>query len=179
MKNILKRFKLPLGVALVFIALFVWAPELATRSSRVTWEYLLEMVFILPPVFILMGLMEVWLPKDNIKKWLGNDSGIRGGFLSLALGTLPTGPLYVAFPLAASLLNKGASITNVVIFLGAWAALKIPQLMVEVKFLGLSFALVRFVLTTFALVFMGLFMKGVLKRHPDKTLLGSSVQAPE
>lgn len=179
MKNILKRFKLPLGVALVFIALFIWAPELASRSSRVTWEYLLEMVFILPPVFILMGLMEVWLPKDKIQKWLGNDSGFRGGLFSLVLGTLPTGPVYVAFPLAASLLHKGASVTNVVIFLGSWAALKIPQLMVEVKFLGWRFALVRFVLTTFALVFMGLAMKVVLKRHPDKKWLESSVQVPE
>ncbi len=179
MKNILKRFKLPLGVALVFIALFIGAPELAARSSRVTWEYLLEMVFILPPVFILMGLMEVWLPKDSIQKWLGNDSGIRGGFLSLALGTLPTGPVYVAFPLAASLLHKGASITNVVIFLGAWAALKIPQLMVEVKFLGWCFALVRFALTTIALLIMGLFMKGVLLRHPDKKWLEDSTQTPE
>jgi uncharacterized membrane protein YraQ (UPF0718 family) len=179
MKNILKRFKLPLVVALVFIALFIFAPETAKSSSRVTWEYFLEMVFILPPVFILMGLMEVWLPKDKIQVWLGNDSGLRGGILSLALGTLPTGPLYVAFPLAASLLHKGASITNVVIFLGAWAALKIPQLMVEVKFLGWSFALVRFVLTTFALIFMGLFMKGVLQRHPDKKWLEESAHTPE
>ncbi|HKL60048.1 MAG TPA: permease [Sphaerochaeta sp.] len=171
MKNILKRFKLPLGVALVYIALFIFAPSTAQSSSRVTWEYFLEMVFILPPVFILMGLMEVWLPKDKIQKWLGNDSGIRGGIFSLALGTLPTGPLYVAFPLAASLLHKGASVTNVVIFLGSWAALKIPQLMVEVKFLGWGFALTRFILTTIALVIMGLVMKLALRTFPDKKWL--------
>jgi hypothetical protein len=38
--------------------------------------------------------------------------------------------------MAASLIRKGASITNMVLFLGSWAALKIPQLMVEIKFLG-------------------------------------------
>ena len=179
MKNMLKRFKLPIGVALVFVALFIFAPETAARSSKVTLEYFLEMAFILPAVFILMGLMEVWLPKDKIQKWLGNDSGIRGGFFSLALGTLPTGPLYVAFPLAASLLHKGASITNVVIFLGSWAALKIPQLMVEVKFLGLSFALVRFVLTTVALIIMGLIMKAALTKHPDKKWLEDNKEVSE
>jgi len=170
MKNLLKRFKLPIGVAIVFIALSIFAPETAVRSSKVSWEYFLEMVFILPPVFILMGLMEVWLPKENIQKWLGNDSGFRGGCLSLVLGTLPTGPLYVAFPLAASLVHKGASLPNVVIFLGAWAALKIPQVMIEVKFLGWSFAIVRFILTTVALIIMGLIMKAVLKKHPDKKM---------
>lgn len=174
MKNFLKKFKLPVTVALVFILLFIFFPDVALRSSLVTWEYFLEMVFILPPVFILMGLMEVWLPKDKIQKWLGNDSGLRGGILSLALGTLPTGPVYVAFPLAASLLHKGASITNVVIFLGSWAALKIPQLMVEVKFLGLKFTLVRFGFTTVALVLMGLFMKGILQKFPDKAWLENS-----
>jgi len=179
MKNILKKFKLPIGVALIFIALFIFAPETAERSSKVTLEYFLEMAFILPAVFILMGLMEVWLPKDNIQKWLGNDSGFRGGFLSLALGTLPTGPLYVAFPLAASLLHKGASITNVVIFLGSWAALKIPQLMVEVKFLGWSFAIIRFIFTTLALIIMGLVMKAVLKNHPDKEWLDSGENVPD
>ena len=171
MKNIIRQFKLPLGVALIYILLFIFSPDMAVRSSQVTWEYFLEMVFILPPVFILMGLMEVWLPKDKIQVWLGNDSGLRGGIFSLALGTLPTGPVYVAFPLAASLLHKGASITNVVIFLGSWAALKIPQLMVEIKFLGLTFALIRFVLTTVALIIMGLFMKAMLQRFPDKKWL--------
>lgn len=179
MKKFLKQFKLPLGVALVYILLFVFSPDIARRSSEVTWEYFLEMAFILPPVFILMGLMEVWLPKDKIQKWLGNDSGLRGGFFSLALGTLPTGPVYVAFPLAASLLHKGASITNVVIFLGSWAALKIPQLMVEIKFLGLPFALTRFALTTIALIIMGLFMKAVLTRFPDKEWLKSRENLPD
>ncbi len=174
MKNLLKRFKLPLGVALVFIILAIFAPDTAFRSSVVTWDYFKEMAFILPPVFILMGLMEVWLPKDKIQKWLGNDSGLRGGFYSLVLGTLPTGPVYLAFPLAASLLHKGASITNVVIFLGSWAALKIPQLMVEVKFMGWSFALTRFVLTTLALIIMGSVMKLILLKFPDKTWIESN-----
>ncbi|HKM05432.1 MAG TPA: permease [Sphaerochaeta sp.] len=174
MKNTIKKIMLPLVVVLLYVALFIFAPDTAIRSSQVTWEYFLEMVFILPPVFILMGLMEVWLPKDKIQKWLGNDSGIRGGFFSLALGTLPTGPVYLAFPLAASLLRKGASVTNVVIFLGSWAALKIPQLMVEVKFLGLGFAATRFVLTTFALILMGLSMKAFLRKFPDKKWLESS-----
>lgn len=179
MKNFLNKFKLPLGVLTVFIFLYIFSAETAARSSQVTWEYFMEMAFILPPVFILMGLMEVWLPKDKIQVWLGNDSGLRGGLFSLILGTLPTGPLYVAFPLAASLLHKGASITNVVIFLGSWAALKIPQLMVEVKFLGWNFALLRFVLTTAALVLMGLFMKGILQKFPDTKWLEEGEKTPD
>jgi uncharacterized membrane protein len=52
-----------------------------------------------------------------------------------------------------------------IIFLGSWAALKIPQLMVEVKFLGIPFTGLRFGLTLAALVIMGLIMEAILGRH--------------
>lgn len=175
----MKKFIPPILIALVYLGLFIWLPEAALRSSKVTLDYFKEMAFILPPVFLLMGLMEVWLPKDKIQSWLGNDSGLRGSILSVALGTLPTGPVYVAFPIAASLLKKGASVANVVLFLGSWAALKIPQLMVEVKFLGWSFAALRFVLTLLALVLMGTLMKAVLSRFPDKAWQKQNQEKPE
>ena len=170
MKTI-KKFTAPILILIVFIGLAIWMPDTAARSSLVTWDYFKEMALIMPPVFILMGLMEIWIPKDKIQKWLGSGSGIKGAGIALALGTLPTGPLYVAFPMTATLIRKGASITNMVIFLGSWAALKIPQLMVEIKFLGISFTLVRFVLTLLALVLIGLLMEIILRRHPDKDWL--------
>jgi len=170
MKTI-KKFKAPILVLLVFIGLAIWMPDTAVRSSLVTWDYFKEMALIMPPVFILMGLMEVWIPKDKLQKWLGSGSGFKGAVIAFALGTLPTGPLYVAFPMTATLIRKGASITNMVIFLGSWAALKIPQLMVEIKFLGISFTLLRFGLTLLALVLIGLLMEIILRRHPDKAWL--------
>lgn len=71
----------------------------------------------------------------------------------------------------SKVIGKGASFTNMVIFLGSWATLKIPQLMIEIKFLGLSFTLVRFVLTLLALAIIGLLMEIILRRHPDKAWL--------
>ncbi|MEA3422327.1 MAG: permease [Bacillota bacterium] len=165
MMDTIKKFKFPILIGFVFVALAILAPVTAARSTRVTWDYFKEMALIMPPVFILMGLMEVWVPKDKIKKWLGNGSGIRGGLISLVLGTLPTGPLYVAFPMTATLIRKGASLTNMVIFLGSWAALKIPQLIVETKFLGIPFTGLRFGLTLVALVIMGLIMEAILGRN--------------
>jgi uncharacterized membrane protein YraQ (UPF0718 family) len=161
--KIVKQLKFPILIIFVFIGLAIWNTDVAIRSSQVTFNYFKEMVLIMPPVFILMGLMEIWIPKEKILKWLGNGSGFKGVALSIALGTLPTGPLYIAFPMTATLLRKGASITNMVIFLGSWAALKIPQLMVEIKFLGIAFASLRFVLTLSALVLVGKLMEFILR----------------
>jgi len=161
-------FRFPIIIAAVFVVLAIWLPDLAKRSSIVTSEYFIEMVLILPPVFILIGLLEVWIPTDKVQRWSGSDSGTKGIVFSLALGTLPAGPLYVAFPIAASLLRKGASISNVVIFLGSRAALKIPMLIVEIEFLGLAFASLRFILTLVAIILIAKLMEFILKIKPDK-----------
>ena len=166
--KMIKKFKAPILVLFVFIGLSIFAPDTAGRSTTVLWDYFKEMALIIPPVFILLGLMEVWIPKNKIQKWLGSGSGIKGAGIAFALGTLPTGPLYVAFPMTATLIRKGASYANMVIFLGSWAALKIPQLMVEIKFLGISFTLIRFGLTLLALVLIGSLMEFILRRSPDK-----------
>jgi len=70
-----------------------------------------------------------------------------------------------AFPIAAELLRKQASVMNVIIFLGVWASLKIPQIGVEIQFLGLSFALWRFVLTLASVILIGFIIGQVTRKE--------------
>ncbi|MFA5468927.1 MAG: permease [Sphaerochaetaceae bacterium] len=163
----MKKFIPLIVVGVLFIILAIWWPPKALASAEVTLDYLKEMILIMPPVFLLMGLLEVWIPKEKIQNWLGNSSGLKGGLLSVLLGTLPTGPVYVAFPLAAYLLEQGASVRNIILFLGSWAALKIPQMMLEIKFLGLKFAVVRFFLTLFFLLIVGQIMNLAFKKKRE------------
>ena len=96
-------------------------------------------------------------------KYIGEASGMKGILLSLTLGALPTGPLYIAFPMAAALIRKGAKISNIVIFLSAWACIKIPQEIVELQFLGLHFMLSRLILTIAFVIIMGLLIEMIMK----------------
>ena len=142
-------------IAVADLLVWIFWPAQAAPVIRNTWDYLVEMVVILIPVAVMMGLFEVWVPKQLIGKYLGRESGWKGILLALLFGSAPTGPLYVAFPIAAMLLKKGASPLNVIILLDAWAAIKIPQLLVETKFLGPSFMLVRLSLTVPSAILMG------------------------
>ncbi len=113
------------------------------------------MAFILPAVLVIMGLFMVWVDRGLVVKYLGEGSGLKGLLISLLLGTLPTGPLYVGFPLAAALLKKGARVANVLVFLCSWAALSIPAELMELRFMGWKFMVARLALTVVVIVLAG------------------------
>ncbi len=148
-------------VGSVLIALFPARRHLVLTTAR---KFLVEMALILPAVMLLMGLFNVFVPKDTVVKYLGRTAGLKAIFLGILLGALPTGPLYVAFPLAAALLKKGARVSCIVAFLSAWACIKIPQEMVELQFMGFRFMAARLVLTVFFVVIMSLVIEKAVDR---------------
>ncbi len=127
-------------------------PSDGERAMRASLENLREMAFILPAVLVIMGLFMVWVDRTVVVKYLGSSSGLRGMLICIALGTLPTGPLYVGFPLAAALLKKGARPANVLAFLCSWAALSIPAELMELRFLGWRFMLARLGFTVMCII---------------------------
>ncbi len=155
-------------VLLVTVILSSFFPDKRPELINVSWGFLIEMAAILPAVMILMGLFAVFVPKDTIVNHLGETSGIKGIALALFFGALPTGPLYLAFPLAAVLIKKGARISNIIVFLSAWACIKIPQEMMELQFLGVKFMAARLVLTIVFVIVMGLIIEGLLEWEEKK-----------
>lgn len=104
-----------------------------------------EMALVILPVFILLGLLDVWVPRETMVKYMGEGSGIKGVILSIILGSAAAGPLYGAFPVAAVFMKKGAKFSNILIFIGAWSTTKIPMFLFEISALGARFAVTRLV----------------------------------
>ncbi|MEZ4509536.1 MAG: permease [Eubacteriales bacterium] len=101
------------------------------------------MLSVLPPIFILLGLLDVWVDRATMMKYTGKGSGVKGVLIAFLLGSAAAGPLYAAFPFAGIMLKKGSSLTNVLIFIGAWSTTKIPLLAFEAASMGLKFMLIR------------------------------------
>ena len=146
------------------ICVYFWDPEKGLSIVLISKNYLLEMLSILPPILILIGLFEVWVPKRVIEKAMGQASGIKGILVSFLVGTATMGPLYVAFPIVVSLLKKGASLLNASIFLCVWASIKIPMILFEIKFLGLDFAVLRLTLTIPSIIVISLILNMILNK---------------
>lgn len=116
---------------------------LAAKIAGIAYYSLKEMLCVIPMIFLLLGLLDVWVPKETIVRHLGAESGLKGIALSFLLGAAASGPLYGAFPVAAVMMKKGAKFNNILIFIGAWSTTKIPMLLFEISNLGPTFALTR------------------------------------
>ncbi len=123
----------------------------------------IEMVTFVPFLFIIVGLFDVWVPKEKIQKHIGQESGIKGIVLVVLLAMLQAGPLYGAFPVAYLLYKKGASIRNIFIYLGAFSSMKIPMLGIEIGYLGIQFSLVRTLVSLPLFIGIGYLMERYLK----------------
>jgi len=146
--------------AIAYIAMSIINPGMGAASVGNSFYYIKEMIMIMPVIFVMTALLDLWVPKEKIMKYLGKEAKVKGIVLSLALGSISAGPIYAAFPLCVMLHKKGASIKNLVIILSAWAVIKVPMLLNELKFLGFEFMAVRWVLTVIAIiVFSGITAK--------------------
>jgi len=128
----------------------------------------IEMITFIPFLFIIVGLFDVWFPKEKIEKHIGKDSGIKGILMVVILAIFQAGPLYGAFPVAHILYKKGASIKNIFIYLGAFSTLKIPMLGIEIGYLGLKFTLARTLVALPLFIAIGYFMEWYLKNRNFK-----------
>lgn len=142
-KKIVKRYVFAAFAVAALAALLIFLPAVGTRALDTTLFSFKEMLLVLPPVFILLGLLDVWIPRETMVRFLGNGSGLRGGALAVLLGSAAAGPLYAAFPVAAVFMKKGASFTNVLLFLGAWSTTKIPMVLFELSSMGPVFTFTR------------------------------------
>ena len=158
-------------VILGYIVMFIIKPQMGVDAIKNSGYYIKEMLLIMPVIFVLTALLDTWVPKQTIIKYLGSESKIKGTILSFVLGGISAGPIYAAFPFCVMLHKKGASIKNIVIILSSWAVIKVPMLLNEVKFLGVKFMAVRWVLTVIAILVFSWITSKIVKNEdlPQET----------
>ena len=170
LKKFIKRYRFFLLLVLINGLLFIIKPELGQKTTALSVHNLLEMLSVIPPIFLLLGLMDVWVPRETMMKYMGKDAGIKGGIFAFVLGSFSAGPLYASFPVAAVFLKKGVSLTNVFLFIGAWSTTKIPMMLFEITQLGSKFALIRFGLNLISIIVLAIFMERTTTKEDSEAI---------
>ena len=145
MKNLLKRYRAFIGVVIILGIITLINKDFGFKAFYIAGDSFKEMALVIPPVFILLGLLDVWVPRETMIKYMGEGSGIKGIILSIIIGSAAAGPLYGAFPVAAVFMKKGVKFRNILIFIGAWSTTKIPMFIFEMSALGQTFAITRLI----------------------------------
>ena len=170
MMKMISRYKVFLLLALANIIIGLIMPGIGLKSLDLTRANLLEMMSVIPPIFILLGLLDVWVDRSTMIRLTGNGSGLKGVLISFLMGSAAAGPLYAAFPVAGMMLKKGSSLINVFIFIGAWSTTKIPMLTFEAASLGLPFTLTRLALSVIGILAIALISQKSLNPEQKEEL---------
>lgn len=151
----------------LFVGLSFWLgfePGISIGRDRF-WVFTKEMILFLPLMFILIGLGDVWISKEKAEKHIGEGSGIKGMLMVIVMSMAQVGPLYGAFPVAYLLWEKGTSIRNIFIYLGAFCTIKILMLTFEIGFLGWKFSLIRTMLTLPMIILIAILLDKYFKNR--------------
>lgn len=174
MKN-LKKYSIFIISVIIISLTFVWNNEIGLKAIDTVKISFKEMLLVIPPIFILMGLLDEWVPKDTMVKFMGEGSGMKGILLAFLLGSAAAGPLYGAFPVATVFMKKGVKLTNVFIFIGAWSTTKIPMFLFEMASLGRTFAITRLLINIPGILIIAFLLDKLLsEKEKDEIILKAS-----
>ena len=118
-----------------------FAPGVRIAENFIAFS--IDMLKILPPAFVLIGLFKLWVKRETVERHFGEEFGIRGHRWAILLAGTTVGGLYVAFPVAYSLYHKGAKLSVVFTYMGACAICRIPMTTFEASFMGIKFSAIR------------------------------------
>ncbi|MFO7611587.1 MAG: permease [Clostridia bacterium] len=170
MKKFIKRYLMVL-IAIAGVGIFtLFSREAGLRAIGITAYSFKEMALVLPPIFILLGLLDVWVPRETMVRFMGEGSGLKGVILAIVLGSAAAGPLYGAFPVAAVFMKKGVKFSNILIFIGAWSTTKIPMFLFEVASLGAKFAVTRLLVDIPGIIIIALLLAALMPKDKVRQL---------
>jgi uncharacterized membrane protein YraQ (UPF0718 family) len=114
--------------------------------------------------FVIAGLLQVLIPREQLTRWLGTEAGLRGILTGCAVGALLPGPPYAMYPMIISLFNGGASVGAVVGLMTGKAVWNVHHLPQALATLGPRVTLVQFGSNILAPPLAGLIAQHLLDR---------------
>lgn len=170
MKTMIKKYWFLLIVVLLNFYVLLYDSKIGKSALSFSGKNFINFIFVLTPVFICIGLMDVWIERDKMIRIMGADSGIKGIAVAILSGLITAVPIYALLPVAGVLLKKGCRISNALLFLCTSASIRIPLLLFEISSLGVRFTLIRFGLNIFVVFAIAFITEGLLSDKDKKAI---------
>jgi hypothetical protein len=60
-----KKWLMPVLLVLAYAAMFLIRPDMGLSSDKTSVYYIKEMILIMPVIFVLTALLDLWVPKEK------------------------------------------------------------------------------------------------------------------
>lgn len=129
------------GVGLVIS--FTKSRENTKKALKKAWKAFENILPQFLVILIIIGLMLAVLNPEQISSLLGKNSGWIGVAIALIIGSVTLIPGFVAFPLAAALLESGAGYMQIAAFVSALMMVGVVTMPLEMKYFGKKITILR------------------------------------
>ncbi|WP_455620108.1 hypothetical protein [Eisenbergiella sp.] len=132
------------GVTAVLLVISCLKDREKTKLSlKRAWKMFINVLPQFISVLFLIGLLLAAVTPETIQSVIGAQSGFRGMLIAALLGSVTLVPVLVAFPVAARLLQNGAGVTQIAVFISTLTMVGCVTLPMEIKYLGKKAAVLR------------------------------------
>jgi uncharacterized membrane protein YraQ (UPF0718 family) len=132
------------GLTGVLFALSWMKDRTKTRLAlKKAWKTLSGMVFLMGSIMLFAALGVVLVPQEVLVRVLGRESGFFGAFLASLVGAVTLIPAFVAFPTAKILLDAGAGVLQIGVFVSTLMMVGVVTLPLESRIFGRKAAVAR------------------------------------
>lgn len=135
------------GITIIFLCISFFKDRKKTKLAlKKAWKAFENILPEFLVVILLVGVLLAALNTETISKIIGGDSGWMGVALAAIVGSITLIPGFVAFPMAALLLENGAGYMQIGAFVSTLMMVGIVTLPVEFKYFGKKISIIRNVL---------------------------------
>ncbi len=151
------------AVALVLLVVSVIKDKEKTKKAvKKGWMAFINIVPVLVPLFLVVGIVLSVLTPQTIEQVLGQDTGIFGVIIGMLVGSIAFMPPFVTYPLGAELLDNGAGYPQVAAFMTTLMAVGLVYWVAETKYFGRKAVVLRNSLAFIASGVVALVVWGVM-----------------
>jgi uncharacterized membrane protein YraQ (UPF0718 family) len=116
-----------------------------------------------------MVLINYFINNKTLKKYLGEEAGIKGWAIAIIIGIISMGPIYMWYPLMKDLQNKGVKDKFLATFLYN-RGIKLQWIPLLVLYFGWTFSLTLLIVMTFFSIPQGIITEKLINRKATYSL---------
>lgn len=122
---------------------FVKSKEKTLLALKKAWKSFENILPQFLSILVIIGIMLAILTPEQISNFMGNKSGWLGVMFAAIIGSITLVPGFVAFPLAAALVESGAGYMQIAAFISTLMMVGIVTMPMEIKYFGKKAAIIR------------------------------------